>query len=62
MYSSKEILSPLCVSPLPLFHQQGGVGSPRIFILVNVQKGLALFQAQQTSSHVLIALSEDICH
>lgn len=50
----------LCFSPLPL-SPIGGVGYTRICILVNVQKGLAPFQAQQTYSDVLIALNEDIC-
>lgn len=43
-------------------HPQGGAGYPRRCILVHVQKGLALFWAQQMSPDVLTALNEDICH
>lgn len=59
MDSFKRILSHLVLLTLPL-SLMGGVGCPHI--LVSVQKGLTLFQAQQTYSDVLIALNEDICH
>ena len=61
VYSFKGILSPLAPLTLSTVTNRRG-GYPRICILINVQKGLAPFQAQQTYSDVLIALNEDICH
>lgn len=59
MASFKGILSHPVLLTL-LLSVKGEAGCPRI--LVSVQKGLTLFQAQQTYSDVLIALNEDICH
>lgn len=55
MYSLKEILGSLVLlTPPAVTNRRGQLTGIRI--LVNVQKGLAPFQAQKTYSDVLVAL------